>query len=284
MKRALSVALVGGGKVSQSFVASLPALATKLGPVKALSYRVASRVSNALRAGYPVREYQELDGCRTILVWVPESQLRSTLNGLIEAPLSWRGKSLILCGSWRGSGALAAFTQRGAACASLMPISAGSAGAFLAEGAREAPQRIRELVGGPAGRVLEISPAAKPLFLAGLTLARDAPVPLLVAAAASLRAAGVSTAQALSILGAAVDQSARAYAKAGRKAWNPRLTPNQCEGLLRQKDALVKIDPALARFFLRSLGAALELFEQDTVWLTGGRANQATAKAQIGGD
>ncbi|MGH9667864.1 MAG: DUF2520 domain-containing protein [Bryobacteraceae bacterium] len=185
----------------------------------------------------------------------------------------------MLCGSWRGSEALDVLAQRGAACASLNPIEDGSGNGFLAEGAPAALQQIRELVGNPHRRVLEIAPGAKPLFLAGLTLAGEALVPLLAAAAESLRAAGLSTPQALAILRGAVDQTARAYAKAGRKAWNAQLPPDQREALCRQMDALLKTDPALELFFVRVSVAALEFFRKDAAWLADRGNNYAAAKA-----
>jgi predicted short-subunit dehydrogenase-like oxidoreductase (DUF2520 family) len=279
MKKAPSVALVGGGRVSQSFVARLPFPAGQLGPVKALSYRVASRISNALRAGQPVRDYLPLGACRTILICVPEIQLRATLAGLAAASIVWSGKSVVLCGSWRGSEALDVFAQRGASCASLNPIEDGSGNGFLAEGAPPALQRIRELIGGSHHRILEIAPEAKPLVLAGLTLAGETLVPLLAASAESLRAAGLSTAQALAILRSAVDHTARAYAKAGRKAWNAKLPPDRREALGRQLDALLKTDAALERFFLHVSVAALELFRKDAAWLADRGNNYVAAKA-----
>ena len=273
------MALVGGGRVSRSFIASLPFLAGHLGPVKALSYRVASRISNALRAGHPVRDYLPLDACRTILIGVPEHQLGATLSGLAAAPIVWPGKSVVLCESWRGSEALEVLAQHGAACASLNSIDDEKGGSFLAEGDPAALQRVRELAGSSHLRVIEISPAAKPIFLASLTLTGEVLVPLLAAAAESLRAAGLSIPQVLAIIRVAVDRTARAYAKAGRKAWNAQLPPDQQEALCRQMTALSKTDPALERFFRQVSTAALEFFGKDTAWLADRGNNYAAAKA-----
>ncbi|HLJ16511.1 MAG TPA: DUF2520 domain-containing protein [Bryobacteraceae bacterium] len=277
----MAVALVGGGKVSQSFVARLPSLAGQLGPVKALSYRVASRVSNALRAGYPARDYRPLEACRLILICVPEAQLSCTLSDLAAAPVNWAAKSVVLCGSWRSSEALETLTRRGASCASLNPIVDAQGDRFLGEGAPAAMQRIRELVGGARSRVIEISCGSKPLFLAGMTLTGVALIPLLAAVTESLRAAGLSTPQALSILGAAVDQAARAYSKAGRKAWSGPLVRNQREALDHQLDALLKTDPPLERFFRQTSIAALEFFHKDAKWLAEQRPSHAAAKSAV---
>ncbi|MEO7141950.1 MAG: DUF2520 domain-containing protein [Bryobacteraceae bacterium] len=268
MRRSPSLALMGGGRVSQSFVARLPRLAPRLGPVAALSYRVACRIANTLRAGDAVRDYAPFDVCKLILVWVPEEQLAATLTGLASAPVNWTAKSVVLCGSWRGSEALEELERRGASCASLDPIDT-SESKFLAEGGALAIQRIRDLIGGARERVMEVSRESKPLYLAGMTLAGDVLVPLLVAAAESLRAAGLASAPAASILQVAVHQATRGCVKAGRKAWRGPLAVGERAALERQIEALRAANPALEKFFRRTAAAALELFNKDAAWLGG---------------
>jgi predicted short-subunit dehydrogenase-like oxidoreductase (DUF2520 family) len=261
------VALVCGGNVTQSFLARLPHLAPRLGPVKALSFRVAGRVANRIGAGFAVPSYEPFGVCRLILISVPEPQLQSTLEGLLAAPMTWTAKSVVLCGSWRGSEALEDIHKLGASCGTLNPVFDRPDGWFLAEGGALAIRRIRELVGPPRTRVVTIGPEAKPLYLAAFTLLEGVLPPVLTAASETLRAAGLSNAQALSIVGTGADQAVRAHAKAGRKAWGGHLAADEREAILSQVKALQRKNPALARFFLRTAGGSLELSGQDSKWL-----------------
>ena len=46
--------VVGAGAVGASLIGLLPSKTRELGPVYGVSYRVASRTANILRAGFPV--------------------------------------------------------------------------------------------------------------------------------------------------------------------------------------------------------------------------------------
>ena len=52
--------LVGAGGVGRSFLARMPALLERLGPVKGTSLRVSRRIANGLKTGTGVRDYTAL--------------------------------------------------------------------------------------------------------------------------------------------------------------------------------------------------------------------------------
>ena len=89
--------VMGGGAVNRSIIGRLPSKTRVLGPVAAVSYRVASRIANLLKAGEAVRSADDLDAVRVILFHAPPDQEAALLAILKAAKIHWYGKSLILC-------------------------------------------------------------------------------------------------------------------------------------------------------------------------------------------
>lgn len=218
MKQAPSVALVGAGSVSRSFLARIPKLADQLGPVKAPSFRVARRIVNSLRFGYAVREHAELRDARLVLIAVPDSRAAATLEELGSAMSDWRDRSVVLCGSRQNSGLLAALAARGASVASLDPIPGMRQDHYAIAGDRAALSRLRSLLGDGAKRTIEIHPEAKEHFLRALWMASAGVMPAIDAAVMNLRHAGVERRVAVPIVEELVLKSVRGYLRAGRKA------------------------------------------------------------------
>lgn len=218
MKQAPSVALVGAGSVSRSFLARIPKLADQLGPVKAPSFRLARRIVNSLRFGYAVRDHAELQDARLVLIAVPDSQAGATLEELVAAAADWRDRSVVLCGSRQNSGLLAALAARGASVASLDPIPGLRQDHYAMAGDRAALTRLRGLLGEGARRAIEIHPDAKERFLSALWIASAGVMPVIDAAVMNLRHAGVDRRTAVPIVEELVLKSVRGYSRAGRKA------------------------------------------------------------------
>lgn len=218
MKQAPSVALVGAGSVSRSFLARIPKLADQLGPVKAPSFRVARRIVNSLRFGYAVREHADLRDARLVLIAVPDCRAAATLEELGAAVPDWRDRSVVLCGSRQNSRLLAALAARGASVASLDPIPGLRHDHYAIAGDRPALARLRSLLGEDARRAIEIHPDAKERFLSALWMASSGVMPVIDAAVMNLRRAGVARRVAVPIVEELVLKSVRGYSRAGRKA------------------------------------------------------------------
>ena len=75
MKFLKPAGLIGAGGVNQSFLARLPAVLQRLGPVKGSSLRVSRRIANGLRAGFGVDDYRALAPCGFIWIQAPEASL-----------------------------------------------------------------------------------------------------------------------------------------------------------------------------------------------------------------
>lgn len=271
MKQARSVALVAAGSIRRSFLGRIPLLASQLGPVKAPSYRVASRIVNSLRAGYAVADYRAFETCHVILVSVPEPLLEPTLEGLPEACPEWKNKSVVLCGSWRESGCLARTQRLGAAAASLEIVDNLKEHRFIVEGDAAAVREVRRLFGGQRTRVLQIDSSAKLLFQSGLTMATELLFPLVAAAVESLRHSGLSRAQAVPLVESWAQKSMRGYIKSGRRAWSGPLAADRREPVQLQLQALRQFDGRLAELYDLAARGALAFFQRDSGWLGDGQ-------------
>src|SRR5437660_9487619 len=97
MSRRQQVGLIAAGKLTDSPLVRMWALRERLGPVKASSMRVASRIANSLRAGHPVGDYEKFEGCGLILISVPDALLPKIVAELSTQPLTWADKTLVLC-------------------------------------------------------------------------------------------------------------------------------------------------------------------------------------------
>jgi hypothetical protein len=82
MKKLPPVALVATGKLMRSFILDLPGFRERIGPVKAASLRVASRITNTLQAGFPVADYEALQPCPMIFICVSDGMLPETIQEL----------------------------------------------------------------------------------------------------------------------------------------------------------------------------------------------------------
>ena len=256
MKRPKSVALVGGGKLSSSSLARFWSLSEMLGPVKASSYRLASRIANSLRAGHPVKNYDEFDACRLVLISVPDRALPSVIAQLCSAGLSWSGKSVLLCSACRSSADLREFSARGASVGSITPIPGFNDLRYLVEGDKRAIQESKRLLENQERRCVAIEHGLKPLFLAALTCTGSLLIPLIMTASESLRHAGVPPAAAIDILENQLSRGLRAYLRGGRRAYTPPME------FPIQALALATIDPALAAYFEQNCRFTKQLLEQ----------------------
>lgn len=249
MRKARPLALVGAGAVSRSFLAQLPAVAEHLGPVKSVSYRLASRIANAMRAGYPVADYPDLDRVQIVLISMPCRSLSRTVSELAEAAVSWRGKTVILCDANEDRGALALLAAKGAATASLMPLEGFDGKRLLIEGDRVALAAARRLLGGGEIRFVEIRERSKAAYLAGIRFLTTLSAPMFSAANDCFRSAGLGSKLAAQIIENLGERTLRSYLSAGRKV-RPHSEENS------ELAALERISPDLAASYADALRVA----------------------------
>ncbi len=253
--------LISAGGVAQSFLVRLPILLAGVGPVKAASFRVARRLTNALQAGHAVEQYSELEKCRVIWVAVPDAALDRVARDLV-VEIVMSGKMIVLCGSDFASHRPGPLRAAGARIATLNVMDGGSR-ILIGEGHPAVMRELRRLATAEKRKLIEIHPETKCLYLAGVHLSTRLVLPWIAAALESFRAAGFSRAEAA---GAAEHLGRRAlhsYGKAGRKAWSAAASAELRAALARDLEMIREADTHLAALYASGIAQALRYFDGD---------------------
>jgi hypothetical protein len=208
---------MGAGAVNASLVARLPGKARSLGPVAAVSFRVASRIVNSIGAGTAARTAGELDGVRVILFHSSAEQFAPLFEALTAASIDWAGKSLIFCDCEIPAAACDILRARGASVATLRrtPLPAR----LVVEGCAPALAIAHRMARDLGMKAIEITPQCSDAFETALTLGSGALTPLIDHAAGLLRQCGVRDTEAPRLAAALFEQTARDYARTGRQSW-----------------------------------------------------------------
>jgi predicted short-subunit dehydrogenase-like oxidoreductase (DUF2520 family) len=252
MKSHKSTGLVCAGGVNQSFLARMPALLGRLGPVKGSSLRVSQRIANGIKAGFGTRTYEALEPCSLILLALPESNLDARSAELANA-INLEGKVVVLCDALRDSFCPSPLRTAGAFVATLNCVPESDERVFVAEGHPRALSILKKLLEQDRRKLIELHPVTKTLFLSGVLLGAHLILPWIEGAVESLRAAGFSRTEATLAVHAMGSRALRAYAKAGRKARNDSAALELHQAILPELDALRRTDPHLAALY--SIGA-----------------------------
>lgn len=256
MNKAMSVGLIGAGSLSASPLTRFWALPQRLGPVKSASFRVASRLANMLRAGYPVKDYTEFKSCILILIAVPEEAISQVVSEMLDTDICWQGKAVVLCSTWRDSGELCRLAARGAAVGSLSPIPGFDDYRYLVEGDSLAVRESKRLVENRERRVVAIERPLKPFYLAALTCSGSLLFALLRVGFESLHHAGIPPGLSATVLERQISRTLRSFLKGGKRAYaEPR-------ELSAQLGALSGANPELAYYLEQSCRVAARLMEK----------------------
>jgi predicted short-subunit dehydrogenase-like oxidoreductase (DUF2520 family) len=251
--------LISAGGVSQSFLVRLPSLLAGIGLVKAASFRVARRLSNSLRAGHAVEHYSDLEKCRLIWIAVPEAALDRVMHDL-ALHVTAAEKMVVLCSSNFDSLRPSPLRVAGACVGSLNALDP-EARTLIAEGHPDVVRLLRKIAISDKRKLIEIRPAAKCLYLAGVHLSAHLVLPWIAAALESFRAAGFSRAEAAEAMVNLAGRSVRAYGKAGRKAWSATDASNLRTALDRDLEAIRAADARLAALYSAGIAQALRYFD-----------------------
>src|SRR5579875_1445654 len=133
MKKQLQVGLVVEGNSLHSDVLRLPKLSQELGPIKSATLRVSRRLSNMLRAGYAVSDYEELQTARLILLRIPDCAIARIVEELSECDLVFKDLAFVLCESWAMNDVLEPLRVRGAAVGTMVGVSSIQRNWFVVE-------------------------------------------------------------------------------------------------------------------------------------------------------
>jgi predicted short-subunit dehydrogenase-like oxidoreductase (DUF2520 family) len=254
----VTFAVAGGGRVSASFVARIPRLADKLGPVAAQSYRLASRIVNSIGAGRAVPSYAHLNASPLILICAPVPSVAAIVTTL-AASIDCAGKRILLCEDGADSSHLSSLRSLGAAVGSIQTIPGFDGRRFVAEGDSLAVRDARALVRNIGGRLEVVDSGKMRLYGAGLSFGTSLCTPLMEASMQCFLDAGMTKASAIKVVEALFQSSARAYAYAGKRSWTGPLARADHAAVQGEIDALAATKPLLAEHYRQTLALALRL-------------------------
>ena len=257
MKETLNLALLTAGSITHNPVSRYPGIVKLIGPVKAPTFREASRAVNALKGGTAVRSIEEMPSSSLFLLSAPERYVPKLIRDMVEAVPDWRGREVALCSGALDSRDLEPLAKRGAHTASITPLDLFDKPVFLVEGHPRAVQRWRTVLATTRGRVLDIGLHGLPLFTTASDLTSLILLPLLEAATGSLRRAGIPLADAQKMVERMVSRTVRNHVKSGSKTWRvPPHGPSRLR-IERQMAALAGTGAKLDAFYQDSLEAAI---------------------------
>lgn len=242
-------------------------LADHLGPVKAQTYRQASRFANTLKAGYPVHNYSDLARSRVILFCAADRKLHTLLSELEAVDLDWQRKVVLLCAGYHDSGALQRLAAKGASVGSLFPVGGTQNSRFFVEGEPLAVRAAKVLVRESGGQVVQVTMGRSEVCSAGVMLATTLLVSAMHGSAQCFRQAGLSSREASATVGSLAQMSLRGFLKAGMRAYKLPRSPEERYVFRRQVELLGRIDPELGSFFSELGKLVLKSQGGDASWL-----------------
>jgi hypothetical protein len=229
MKKPPPLALFAAGKIIDFGILRCAAVRAQLGPVRASSLRVSSRMVNQLRAGHAVSAFEEFAKCRTILVCVPESKLPAAIEELASLEFDWQRKIVLVCNDWSPECRHVEFLQRlGASVGVLLELPGEVRPLFLLDGDARALREARKLLSGSAATLIPLIPGSKLSLLAAFQCAGPLLYSLLVAGMECLQNTGLRTPVSVSLLQHSFARTLRSHLNVGKKApsrlrriWDP---------------------------------------------------------------
>ncbi len=256
MRKQSQLGLVVEGSSTSSSVLRLPKLAEELGPVKSASMRVARRLSNMLRAGYAVDDFEDLQAANLILMYLPDSAVPQMVEGLCASELVLKDLSFVLCESWLTTDALRPLAMAGASTATAMRLPTLQRDWFAVEGSSKAVRQMRRFLERNGARSDEVKPGSKDYLFASELLTTALPLPLLMTAQQALRASGLSG----NVLSAVLEQMTlkmmQDLLRGARASWGGPL--NECSPELSDLhlETLRTRNPSVGDYLNEQLGSA----------------------------
>jgi hypothetical protein len=256
MKRPLQAGLIIEGSSTTSTVLRLPKIPEELGPIKSRNLQVARRLSNLLKAGYPVANYEALEAARLILLRAPDCVVPRIVDELCQSELVFKDLSFVLCESWLSTNTLEPLRSRGASVATLVDVPSGDRTWFVVEGQLAAVRQVRRLIELNEARALELRPGTKHFYFAATLLATTVPIPLFLAAQKALRGSGVSGNHLRTVLNHMAQSMFKSFSKGARGFGGGPLSECSDETATAYFEALRRSDPQLADIVTQALARA----------------------------
>jgi hypothetical protein len=240
-------ALIGAGPVASSLAANFAREPNSLGPVVAVSYRVASRIANSLGAGQPARDPAVLDRFPLILVHAPLNQMHVLAERLALAAISWSGKSLVFVDCDPGPMQRAPMNTASFAWLRQCPMP----GRLAVGGHNSALAAAIRLAGIIDRHPIVVPSSVKARFDAAMLMGGAAFTPLIDSVALILRETGMIDKQAARTAVALFESAVSGYSRSGRQSWQWHVQQPDVDAVESQIRALSDNEGGIVRALLQ---------------------------------
>lgn len=277
-------ALVGAGSVAASLAGRLARTPGKLGPVVAVSYRVASRIANSLKAGTPARDASVLAEWPLVLISAPADQMRALTVTLSACGIAWRGKTLIFVDCEPGPMANGPMREAAFGWIRRCPIprrltvggDSGALGAAL------------RLAGTSDRRPIVVSHELEARFNAAMLLGGAGLTPIIDSVAHVLRETGMSDKQATKAAASLFLNTVNDYSHSGRQSWDWHVHEPELD---RLRELIAAIETPLGPLLRDLLLLGFERFQRHEALASAlrdydeiGEENSATSSVAVAGN
>jgi len=249
-------ALISAPPFDRAVLEKLSGLLSDLGPVKAASQRMASRAANALRAGYPVRDWAEVHAANFLLVSAPPERMEALLGEMAAALEGWRNRIVVLVGGSLDGPGGAALARRRARVAAVHLLEATMEPLATIEGDSVAVREVRRRMASGTRLIVTRRGTATACRLAAANLQLSLS-PTLDAAVSLLRHTGLSSVQAWRVVESYAQFTLRSFRRGGRPAVCRMQSGFEQRQIVEQLGLLRERDPHLADFVGEILTASL---------------------------
>jgi hypothetical protein len=206
-----------------------------------------------------VGDYAPFASCDLVWLAVPEASI-DAVGAEIASAISLHGKIVVLCDAMRDSFWPSPLRTAGARVATLNCVPEMGERVFVAEGNPSALAELRKLLALERRKLVELHPAAKPLYLCAVHLTADLLLPQIAGAVESLRTAGFSREEATRVVETVGSRALRSYMKAGPKAWKRLVAERSHRAIMRDIEAIRMMDPKLAALVAEGFQSAAKFF------------------------
>ncbi len=256
------VGLVAEGNTIQSTILRFDKLADDLGPVKSNAMGTARRLSNNLRCGYPVADYEGLEAAALILIRVPDASLTRVVKEIAESGLDLAGLAFLLCESWHNVDIFDALKQKGAEVATVMTLPLEKKDWFVTDGDSKAMRLARRFIEANGGRVTELDANGKHFLFVSELLINALPVPLFATAQQTLRSSGFSGNLLSAVLEQMLLRTVRDVMRSAKGHWGGPLLDCPEEVSTAHLNAVTGLRPDLSTFLKTQLDLARGMMEE----------------------
>ncbi len=267
--------VISAGALSKSLIANLPRKTRQIGAIAGVSYRVASRMTNSLRAGYAARSVDELNLFPTILFHAPPRQTETIVKLLEAAKIGWREKALVFCDCDAPPEVADGFRKKGASIATARGF--GIEGLLMVEGDAVALAQAHRLATQLKLKPIELTARTGRQFEAAITLATGALTPLIHRATTLLRKCGLRDADAVRIATTLCERTIQEYAHSGRQSWQWHVKEPETNRLESQ---LAALSEPIREFLRALLLAGFEDFEKHPAAAASLRASKTQPQSE----